>query len=342
MPRRIPLTIAVLLTGGAVLAGAPTALAAKPKTTDVKVMTRNVFLGADLPPIALAKPGAEFERAAGNLVREVRAGDPKGRMRLIGDEIADAKPDLVGLQEVSHYLTGPKGDKRPATHTLYDFLAVIRAELARRHQSYRVVAKRYGLDVEGPSDRGVDVRLTLGDVVLARKGVKVSHARSGVFKRQFSIPSEQLGPVSPGRTWNALDATVRGARLHFVNTHLEAYSPEFRLAQAKELVKGPLKSKRQTVLVGDLNSGPTLPLQADRPPYQAIAKAGLRPRRSAKRSCCFSDLHGAGKWDHNVDWIMTRPGAKLVSSSITGRETTKGGLHPSDHGGVVSTLRLKR
>jgi hypothetical protein len=39
---------------------------------------------------------------------------------------------------------------------------------------------------------------------------------------------------------------------------------------------------------------------------------------------------------------MTRPGVKLVKSSITGREKTKSGLHPSDHGGVISVLRLKR
>jgi hypothetical protein len=39
---------------------------------------------------------------------------------------------------------------------------------------------------------------------------------------------------------------------------------------------------------------------------------------------------------------MTRPGAKLVSSAVTGRERTRSGLHPSDHGGVISVLRLKR
>jgi endonuclease/exonuclease/phosphatase family metal-dependent hydrolase len=340
MPRRTPLTAALL--AGAALALAPAGATAKPRTADVKVMTRNVFLGADLPPIALAAPGAPFEHAAGNLIREVKAGDPKARMRLIADEIAAKRPDLVGLQEVSHYLSGPKGDKRPATHTIVDFLAVIRRELARRHQSYRVAAKRYGFDVEGPSDRGVDVRLTLGDVILARKGVRTSHARTGVFADQLTIPSDALGPVSPGRTWTSVDATVRGARLHFVNTHLEAYDPGFRLKQAQELVAGPLRSGRQTVLVGDLNSGPTLAKPADRPPYEAIAAAGFKPRRTAKDSCCFDDLAKNAGWDHNVDWIMTKPGAKLVSSSITGREKTRSGLHPSDHGGVVSTLRLKR
>jgi endonuclease/exonuclease/phosphatase family metal-dependent hydrolase len=337
MLRRIPLTVVAVLA--ATLAAAP---AAQARTTDVKVMTRNVFLGADLPPIAGAKPGAEFEAAAGALLDTVKANDPKGRMTAIADEIAKAKPDLVGLQEVSLYRKGPKGDPKPAKTVIYDYLALIRSELAKRGQHYAVVAKDYGLNVEGPTNKGFDLRLTLGDVTLARKGVKVAHARAGVFASQLTIPSPALGDVSPGRTWNALDATVRGARLHFVNTHLEAYSQDVRLAQAQELVKGPLKSKLQTVLVGDLNSGPTLADAGDRPPYQAIAKAGFKPRRSPTNSCCFNDLAKNAGWNHNVDWIMTRPGVKLVKSTVTGREKTKRGLHPSDLGGVVSVLRLER
>jgi hypothetical protein len=39
---------------------------------------------------------------------------------------------------------------------------------------------------------------------------------------------------------------------------------------------------------------------------------------------------------------MSRPGLKLLRSSITGREKTAGGLHPSDHGGVISVLRVKK
>jgi endonuclease/exonuclease/phosphatase family metal-dependent hydrolase len=163
-----------------------------------------------------------------------------------------------------------------------------------------------------------------------------------VFTHQLLIPTKALGVVNTSRSWNSLDAVVRGARFHFVNTHLEAYSTDLRLQQAKELVAGPLKSKRPTILVGDLNSGPTLPTVADRPPYGAIAKAGFKPRRTVTSSCCFDDLRGDAGWNHNVDWIMSKPGLKLLHSSITGREKTPTGVHPSDHGGVVSILRVPR
>jgi endonuclease/exonuclease/phosphatase family metal-dependent hydrolase len=338
---RNPLRAVPLLAGAVLLVAAPGALAAK-KTTNVSVMTRNVFLGADLPPLAVAQPGADFEQKAGAMLAEVTAGDPNGRMRLVGREIAKARPDIVGLQEVSLWRTGPKGDPAPATDVRFDFLGRIRKELAARHAHYRVVSKRYGFNVEGPTDQGVDVRLSLGDVVLARKGVKVKHARSGLFTHQLHFNTAALGDVNVNRSWNAIDATVRGAKVHLVNSHLEAYSPDIRLAQAKELVKGPLKSRRPTILVGDLNSGPDLEKAADRPPYAAIAKAGFKPRRTATPSCCFTALDGNAGWDHNVDWIMSKPGLKLLRSSITGREKTATGFHPADHGGVVSVLRVKR
>lgn len=338
---RISLSAVPVLAGAALLVAAPGAMAAK-KTTDVSVMTRNVFLGADLPPLAVAQPGADFEQKAGAMLAEVTAGDPAGRMKLVGREIAKARPDLVGLQEISLWRTGPKGDPAPATDVRFDFLGQIRKELKKRHASYRVVAKKLGFNVEGPTDQGVDVRLSLGDVVLARKGVKVKHSRSGLFDSQLHFNTASLGDVNTSRSWNALDATVRGARIHLVNAHLEAYSPDIRLDQAKELVAGPLKSKRPTILVGDLNSGPNLEKPEDRPPYEAIAAAGFKPRRIAKPSCCFNELDGDTGWDHNVDWIMSKPGLKLLRSSITGREKTATGFHPADHGGVVSVLRVKK
>jgi endonuclease/exonuclease/phosphatase family metal-dependent hydrolase len=249
----------------------------------------------------------------------------------------------VGLQEVSIWRTGPKGDPAPAKHVVVDYLKVITHELARRHQPYRVVTKKQGFNVQGPTDRGVDVRLTLGDVVLARKDVKVEHARSGVFAHQLEIATDQLGNVNTRRSWNSFDATVHGAHLHFVNAHLEAYSNDFKLQQAQELAAGPLKHKGTVILAGDLNSGPTLPAAADRPPYQAIADAGFKPERTKRNSCCFDEITtGAGGWDHNVDWIMARPKVRLVRSFVTGRERTKRGVYPSDHGGVVSVLRVRR
>jgi endonuclease/exonuclease/phosphatase family metal-dependent hydrolase len=257
-------------------------------------------------------------------------------MKLVAGEIAKAKPDLVGLQEVSLWRTGAA----PASTVAFDYSGTIVKALAKLHAHYRLVALKRGFNVEAPTDRGTDVRLTLGDAILARKGVKVSHVRSGVFKHQLTIATQGIGPVKVTRGWNQLDARIGRLRFHFVNTHLEAYSPTVREAQASELVKGALKSKRETILVGDLNSGPDLAQAPDRLAYAALAKAGFVDRRTKRNSCCFGDALNTGAWDHNVDHIMVKPKLKLVRSSLTGAETTAAGLHPSDHGGVVSTLRF--
>ena len=316
---------------------APGVLAPAAHAADVKVMTRNLYLGADLIPLATTDAGAPFQQAAGRLVDEVTATDPDGRMKLVAGEIAKAKPHLVGLQEVSLWRTGAS----PASDVKFDYTKTILAELSKHHAHYRLATIKQGFNVEAPTDRGLDVRLTLGDAILVRRGVKVSHVRSGLFKSQLTIPTKGIGPVVTSRGWNALDAQVGHVRFHFVNTHLEAYSTSVREAQAKELVKGPLKSKRRTILAGDLNSGPILESPDDRLAYAVLAKAGFKPERTAKSSCCFGDANSPAEWDHNVDWIMAKPKVKLVRSALTGLEQTATGQYPSDHGGVISTLRLK-
>lgn len=322
----------------ALFAAAVPAAQAKAKGPTISVMTRNLFLGADLIPLATNDPGAPFEQAATNMFAGVTKETPDARMKLVAGEIAKAKPDLVGFQELSLWRTGPA----PASKVAFDYIATIKKELKRLHQSYRVVAIKQGFNVEGPMSAGNDVRLTLGDAILVRKGVKVTNVHSGVFKNQLTIPTKAIGNVVTNRGYNELDATVHGVKVHVVNTHLEAYLASTRLQQAQELVKGALRSKLPTILIGDLNSGPNLPKAEDRPPYQAIAKAGFKEERTSKFSCCFNELTDKTGWDHNVDHIMAKPRLKLVRSFITGMETTKGGVHPSDHGGVVSVLRLKK
>ena len=337
--RSIPLALCAALVALPAPASAP---AAKSKPQKITVMSRNLFLGADLLPLAVTPAGEDFERAVGKLLDDVKATEPDARMRLVAAEIVQAKPDLVGLQEVTLWRTGPKNDGKPATDVQIDYLATIKQELKTLGANYRVVADQRTLDLEAPSDRGVDVRFTDGNVILARKGVKVTNAKSSDFTNQLVIQGTAIGDVPINRSFNQLDAKIGRAKIHFVNAHLEAYSTDFRLKQAKELVKGPLKSRKlPTVLLGDLNSGPKLPKKADRPPYLAIARAGYKEARTPKFNCCFNDDLMTGKWDHIVDHIMTRPKIKLLRSFVTGNTVnTENGRAPSDHGGVVSVLRL--
>src|SRR4029078_5113435 len=116
------------------------------------------------------------------------------------------------------------------------------------------------------SSLGFDVRIKDDEsTMLVAKGVHIAHAKASPFKNLFKVDTKALGPVTVVRSWNAVDLVKRGHRFRVVDTHLEAYSPDFRLQQAKELVAGPLKAKTPVILIGDLNSGPALAKPEDRP-----------------------------------------------------------------------------
>lgn len=168
----------------------------------------------------------------------------------------------------------------------------------------------------------------------------VNDVRARDFGHQLKLSTKALGNVTITRGWISLRAAIRGARFRFVDTHLEAYSASVALEQASDLVAGPLASRTATILVGDLNSSANLPKPDDRPPFLAIRAAGFKDERTSQPNCCLNDDLRTGRWDHIVDHIMARPRIPLERSFLTGRETTAGGRHPSDHGGVVSVFSL--
>ena len=91
--------IAILLL--AVPVAADAAKADKQGGPKVTVMTRNVSLGADLGPALAATTLAEAIDGGGVILHEVDATNFPERAKPLAREIADAEPDLVGLQEVA-------------------------------------------------------------------------------------------------------------------------------------------------------------------------------------------------------------------------------------------------
>ena len=88
------------------------------KAKAVDVMTRNLYLGADLTP-AIGAPSLEaFVAANGQILREVTANDFPTRAKGLAAGDPREKPDLVGLQEVALWRTAPPSldtGARPAT-----------------------------------------------------------------------------------------------------------------------------------------------------------------------------------------------------------------------------------
>ena len=197
-----------------------------------------------------------------------------------------------------------------------------------------------------------DARLTMRDVILIKRGskVKVGKTRKGHFTTRYTPKIGGAIDLPVDRGWTSVEARVGERKFRFINTHLEAFGdPKIREAQAKELTKGPLKTNTQVVLVGDLNSGIRRhnepEKQGDDLAFKALDRFGFKDN-GARQSCCFDSLFDPNAtFDHTVDHVLTKPGLTTTKASVTGRtqsERTPSGLWPSDHGGVVSQVRLRR
>ena len=354
--------LAVVAVGLATLLAPLAAAQAAPAPGKVKVMSRNLYLGADLTPALAAQTPAELAFATLGIWQSLEVTNFPKRAGQLAKEINGAKPDLVGLQEVAlwrgDFEGAQDGPVTPATTVKYDFLELLVNKLNKKGKTYKVVRKQREADIEAPIAGGGtdpagipgDGRLTMNDVVLARvkSGVQVQDDFSQRFRKDHSLIIEDIGgtplDITVWRGWIALDANVRGTEFRFVNTHLEAFNNDAKLAQAEELVAGigevvggvqdevgpanPGGVTRPVVLVGDLNSddeiveteGDTPQHQADELPYAHIVNAGLEERSydglntdglDDQFSCCFSDdllqedpATALEDIDHTVDHVM--------------------------------------
>ena len=368
----------------------PTAAAAKPGKGGPKitVMTRNLFLGADLAPAIGAPSIPQAIDGAGVIWDESQSTKFPERALPLAREIKRSKADLVGLQEVALWRKQTPSDggaapisplpgATPATVVEQDFLALLRRALRVIGARYRVVVVQREFDAELPVDADgsdatgtgplaafgadFDARLTMRDVILARKGSKVrlGKTRKGHFETRFE-PNVGGVSIPVDRGWVSVEARIRGrsargkkasvSRFRFVDTHLEAFGePTIREAQAKELIAGPLKTRKQVILVGDLNSGVARHNEPERPgddlAFKALEAFGMRDN-GAVQSCCYHSLFDPNAvFDHTVDHVLTKPGLRTRKAFVTGddpAERTPSGIWPSDHGGVVSRLQLRR
>jgi endonuclease/exonuclease/phosphatase family metal-dependent hydrolase len=350
-PRR---TVAALMVAFSALAVAPAAASAKKQ--DLKVMTRNVYLGADIIPLATSPNEAAFEKAAAERFQVVLNNNFPARAKSLAAEIKKAKPDLVGVQEATTWRRGAAGVKdgpaTPATQVVYDSATELLKALKKAGAPYKQVVQRPWFDFEAPTALGYDVRITQRDVILVRKGskVKVTKKFKGGFANHFDPPTVR-GRRRSCAGWVGVDGKLAKRKFRFVSTHLEAYSPAVADQQMKELLKksGPLGSKkRRSILVGDFNSAPGANANdrgttRDANAYYSAIDAGFRNPLPKRITCCFKeDLRDPARESSSwIDHVLVRPKIKAVKSGIVGLKQV-GGLYPSDHAGIFATLRLKK
>jgi endonuclease/exonuclease/phosphatase family metal-dependent hydrolase len=357
----------------------------------VTVMSRNIYLGADINrPInaALAaqqqgKTPQEILVALANATHLTRAivdrTDFPVRAGLLAKEVDRAEPDLIGLQEVALWRSGPLQLDQVAvpnaTTVDYDFLEILLDALAARGEHYVAVAVGDRADVEAPSFTGSpfdgsiggnprDVRLTMRDVILMRVEDGLTALDDGGAVYSHNLTVDLVGTtLSFDRGYQWVDVRAGATRFRFINSHFEAFSSDIALAQAQELLADAPASGRTNVFVCDCNTDPlndsvkphdTVPHKA---PYELITGAGGFTDEWLEYAAAedgwtsgLSELVNdptADGFDHRIDFVFGRTahGAGLGTrrGAVTGTQVSDRdpatGLWPSDHGGVVLRLR---
>jgi endonuclease/exonuclease/phosphatase family metal-dependent hydrolase len=269
----------------------------KGKGTQLTVMTRNLYLGADLTPALQAANINQAIDAGGEIVNQVHATRfPSVRAASLAAEIKKRKPDIVGLQEAAWWRTAPLDfavvGHPSASQTdpqggdfLTDLLNAVNAgkKPKKGKKGKKTKPVRYVLanvkpefdfelpvndDGQGTGAGGADhnERLTMRDAILVRKGagIKFKNPTSGTFQTLLRVVVGGAVTVDVTRGWNAIDVKARGKSFHLVDTHLEAFDSAGSndTNQGTTLGKGDIRAAQATELVspgGTANStGPVI------------------------------------------------------------------------------------
>jgi len=330
------------------------------KNRDLPVMTRNMDAGSDFGYIlaVATNPNStqiDMLTAITRTFLEMHMSNYAGRADGIAAEIQATQPYLVGLQEVTTLRMGPYPGH--ATTVVDDQLQLLLQSLQRRGLHYKVLKVQKNADIEMPaldaSYNLISVGFTDYDAVLVRTDLQLSQLKiENVEAQHFDaiLGFPIAGQVIPfTRGWISVDAKLRGKNLRFVTTHLETFVNDYQAAQATELLYGPLNTYTPTILAGDLNSDANAPSFANGPAFSILLNGGFIDTWSA--------LHpgDAGlTWPYfaedkddttatpyqRIDLILTRGDGVAPQSEHLIGTTPIEGIWPSDHAGVVATLKL--
>lgn len=339
----------------------------------IKVMTQNVYIGADINRVLIGKP-EELPDRVYNTFQIVLETDYPERAQALADQIARFKPHLIGVQEAVRILYQSPGDflATQASDELFDYLDILLDALSARGLDYYVAAETVNADIELPTSalNGLpsqpldDLRVIDHDAILARADVITTKSMAVTYEVNFCIPFPCMpSSLVLARSYASVNAEIKGEIYRFVTTHLEEPLAELGLqgiqvAQAVELIAALADETLPVIVAGDFNSGPTDPLSQ---PYGKFVAAGYKDiwqrgplgHHDLGFTCCQDEdlLNNESAFNRRIDHIFVKSPVRFLPAQAVGptitfvvgdrqKDKTPSGLWPSDHAGVVSRLRV--
>jgi len=277
----------------------------------------------------------------------------------VASEIVKNHVDLVGLQEATIVRTGPLQlppinleTFLPATGVVSDGLKLLLLALDNLGEHYSVVAIVPGFDAQLPippplsTPPGFDARLTTQIAMVARSDLRLSNRQVQGFLANRTYPTAG-GPVPNPRGWASVDVEKNGRKFRFATTHLETQDP-VQFPQAHDLINGAGNTTLPVVFVGDFNVTADSTADPTFLVYQKFLKANFMdawpPNRPGLTCCQAANLRNpASLLTHRLDLVLFRGAIQVLDIHLVGNKSsdrTPSGLWPSDHAGVVATLRV--
>jgi endonuclease/exonuclease/phosphatase family metal-dependent hydrolase len=290
-----------------------------------KVMTRNLYLGADVGVALNLLPN--MPAAAQFMWDQVEATDFDQRAPQFAAEAARERPDVIALQEATTWncSTGLGGNQRVVFDFARQFLAATEAAgtpyvlaaadgTTARNPGFSLGPIPFLTKIHDPEtfqplfgtdDANCGFQMT--DALAVRADLASSVLAAGTADYPTDTTIAPLVLVVPrGLAWADID--IRGTPTRFVTTHLEslwtAGAVPASAKQATELVRTLASTTMPLVAMGDFNSDPRDPRDPERNPGGQPEVSNACPMQTAggdAHCSAYWTMRGAGFIDAGPD-----------------------------------------
>lgn len=360
------------LACSALVTAAMPAQAAKKKGGELKVMTQNLYLGADLfPAIEASKQGTTpFLLAAAKVYQNAMASDFPTRAAAFAKTVKEQQPDIIGLQEVTEWITARQDPNGPALQS-QDFLQIVQQAFQAEGLSYKVVGVSKNASI-GPFPyidpdtscgaptsvlpTGWPCRIQMKDrdvIMVNTKTTGLSYKKKSVKSGQYKSQQTYViagQTISFARGYVYADMTYNGAKFRMANTHLEvgAESAPIQQKQAKQFVKVISKGAGNVVATGDFNTDAYGKYSAKS--YKILTKSYFTDTWNKKKdgqglTCCQNAelSNPASENVTRIDLVLTHGKVKAkgsINTNITPFRESPAPLWESDHASTVARVKV--
>jgi endonuclease/exonuclease/phosphatase family metal-dependent hydrolase len=302
---------------------------AQADTQPIKVMSRNLYLGADVG-VALAKI-PNMPAAAQFMWDQVQQTDFSKRKKILADQIRAESPDVIGIQEATIWYCKAKFWSKKTE--VFNFTQELLAELKGDY----IIAEKNGVQANNPGysigpitflttvkdpeafqelfgQDKADCGFQIGDALIIKKELAqyVNQVGNSEYESVYKVVPTIM-EINRGYTW--ADITMQGTNVRFISTHLESLWDENKTPkaadQARQLIEDVKSTKSPIILIGDFNSDPRDPRPLDAP------NPGEQPTVSEKCPAAATDCN-AYKILQEAGFTDAGPDASEASSYTWG------------------------